>query len=226
MVYDLTYEKATAPTSGGMPGTNALKRYLTSTYPGTRSMGVYSKRRIRGVSRSWSIHAEGRALDLGVIPLGAPVGLEVAEWLIEHSATLGIQYLIWDRRSWKAVGRSGDGWRRYVGVSSHRDHVHIEQTRAAAAGLTAHDIAAIGEPVEPSTDLVTCVGDPRGTPVRPGTESFWAIYADGLVVSHNGARDVTHDMQGKTNYPIDGAYPWKNGLMLVSTPDSGTFGVI
>ena len=140
MTYNLDYESATKCTGAPAPGTVALAGYIFSTFHGTSNMGIYNCRTIRGVTTRKSIHAEGRAVDVG-IPLdaaGLDLGDDLADFLIEHAPDFGVQYFIWNRRSWKP----DRGWRSYKGWAKHRDHIHIEQTRSAGASLTADMIDA------------------------------------------------------------------------------------
>ena len=100
MAFDLSYQPASGPSGGAEPGTIALRDYVLEEWPnGTRDMGIYNPRKIRG-SSSWSIHSEGRGWDCGITPHGSAIGDDIAGWLIEHAAELGIQYFIWNRMSW------------------------------------------------------------------------------------------------------------------------------
>jgi hypothetical protein len=130
MTYNLSYERADSDSKGPRPGTVALRDYILAAFPGTRDLGIYAYRPIRGSTSSLSVHSEGRAWDCGVTvtEAGREVGDAVAAWVERHAAAAGIQYMIWYERSW----RSDRGWRSYSGTNPHIDHVHLEQTRAAA----------------------------------------------------------------------------------------------
>ena len=218
--YDLTYQSATGPTDGPEPGTKRLADYLEQKWPATAFWGIYNPRKIGGTNR-WSTHAEGRGLDLG-IPLddaGLDLGNEIAQWLIDHAEQLGCQYLIWNGRSWSP----SRGWRIYTGQSPHRDHIHLEQTRRAAAVWNPDDLIEASDPMDHIIDIADPV--PAGT--RAGREPFWSVYADGRVEQHNGARNLHVDL---TNYdlaaPITGGW-YRDGvpaaLILVAAGDGGTF---
>jgi len=138
-MYDLTYERATGPSNGAQPGTVLLQNHILDMWPAAWSKGIFNPRVIRGTENKtpprWSIHAEGRAVDIGVSmqPAGEVIGDEIADWLTVHAANLGIQYFIWNRQSWS----HSRGWTAFRGGSgAHRDHLHIEQTRLAAATLS------------------------------------------------------------------------------------------
>lgn len=138
-MFDLTYERATGPSTGPQPGTVLLQNHIIKLWPRTWSKGIFNPRVIRGTENRnpprWSIHAEGRAVDIGVslAASGEIVGDEIANWLTRYAEALGIQYFIWNRQSWSA----SRGWTAYGGgAGAHRDHLHIEQTRLAAATLT------------------------------------------------------------------------------------------
>jgi hypothetical protein len=151
MVYDLTYERANSDSGGPQPGTTALRDYVLFRWPPSRSLGVYNYRPIRG-STNLSVHSEGRAWDCGVPvnDVGKIAGDEIAEFITSNATRLGIQYLIWFQRSW----RHDRGWRPYRGASPHIDHLHIEQTRAAAANLTRDDIEEAAAPAIPRGPVV------------------------------------------------------------------------
>jgi hypothetical protein len=69
-----------------------------------------------------SDHPKGLALDFMIddIPNGASVGQRIVEYAILHGNTLGVTYVIWNRRIW----RDGN-WKAYRGPSPHTDHVHV-----------------------------------------------------------------------------------------------------
>lgn len=85
-----------------------------------------------------SEHPLGRACDVAFgnaigqypTPTQLELGWEVTDWLIEHTDTLGIDYLIWQGEIWSP----GTGWRPYNGggmhnpddvTGGHYDHLHI-----------------------------------------------------------------------------------------------------
>ena len=128
--------------AGPTPGALALQAWLLDTY-GRRGAvtggGIYNCRRVLG-SQSWSLHAEGRALDLMVTPGWVPVGDQVLAQLGQFGLELGLQRIIW----WHQVyDHESPGGRDYYGTSPHTDHLHIELTWPAAHSLTVERIAAI-----------------------------------------------------------------------------------
>ncbi|MGN6035896.1 M23 family metallopeptidase [Brevibacterium casei] len=85
-----------------------------------------------------SEHPLGRACDVAFgnaigqypSPTQLDLGWEVTNWLIDHTDTLGIEYLIWQGQIWSP----GSGWRDYGGggmhdpedvTGGHWDHLHI-----------------------------------------------------------------------------------------------------
>jgi hypothetical protein len=212
MAYDLTYQRADGPSGGPAEGTRRLADHIEQLWPETANWGIYNPRRVRGSTTTWSIHAEGRAIDVA-IPLdaaGEDTGNEIAAWLIDNATTLGCQFFIWNGRSW----RPDRGWRTYSGTSPHRDHIHLEQTRLAAATWTP----------EVPTMHVDNVIDPHGQSDTAGRTPFWSVTADGGVTSHNGARPTGPDL---TTFdlasPIDGAEYHAGQLVLTASGDGGTF---
>lgn len=78
-----------------------------------------------GTLRDDGEHSQGLALD--VMVSGAR-GWEVAEFVRDHSAELGVAYVIFDQRIW-STDRAGEGWRpmedRGSATANHVDHVHV-----------------------------------------------------------------------------------------------------
>jgi hypothetical protein len=111
-------------------GTTDLGRELRRLFPVVWSVGTRSG---YPVSSGFSMHHAGRALDLMVRPLADgtpdPRGDEVADYLLEHARTLGVQFLIWRGTDWaSSTGRTA----LYTGRRDHFDHIHVDLTRAAS----------------------------------------------------------------------------------------------
>lgn len=124
------WQPARRCTSGAGDGARALMAVLLIKYGpvGARNWGIFNCRNTALGNRS--AHGEGRALDIGcTLPTGARMVrdlLDIGPW------QLGISVMIHNGRIYSAKSPTG---RRYNGVP-HRDHVHIEMTRKAAARLT------------------------------------------------------------------------------------------
>ena len=219
MTYDLTYQKATsppAPTGGPAPGTIALAEFLMDEFDGSWSKGIYNPRKIAG-TLTWSTHAEGRGFDLGVnrsSQEGLDIGNAVSDYLVEHCAALGVQYFIWNRRSFRPT--RDPQWKRYGGLSPHRDHLHIEQTRTAAIMLSREDIPM-------ATKIITSIVDEESTASEPGRIPFWTVYSNGAVISQNNARPVNDVSHLNLVAPITGAMLYQGRLLLVADGDGGAF---
>jgi hypothetical protein len=129
------------PTSGAV----ALMAWFLGAYKtrGARNDGIYNCRSVRGGTEP-SLHSEGRAADLGC-RAGDTWAQPLANLLVAHSAELGIQCVIYNRRIWS--GQHPDaGWRSYSGVDHHTTHLHVELSRKAAAGLTVERIVSVLTP--------------------------------------------------------------------------------
>ena len=101
---------------------------LVLSYPGAKSWGIYNCRPT--VLGNRSAHSEGRALDVGC---GLDTGHRIVRDLLRVGPwRLGVSVNIHDRKIYSARSPAG---RPYNGVP-HRDHVHIEMTRHAAADLS------------------------------------------------------------------------------------------
>jgi hypothetical protein len=110
---------------GLQPDTIKVHRAVCAKFPSIVRYGGVSGR---------GEHATGQALDI-MVGVGNPIGDEVAAFLQEHRAELGIEYLIWRQRIWRPS--TSGAWRsmsdRGSPTANHMDHVHVT-TYGNAAG--------------------------------------------------------------------------------------------
>lgn len=109
--------------SGLQPDTVKVHRAVCAKFPSiTRYGGVAGR----------GEHATGQALDIMV---STDLGNEVAAFLQENRAKLGIEYLIWRQQIWRPS--TSGSWRgmsdRGSATANHMDHVHVT-TYGNAAG--------------------------------------------------------------------------------------------
>lgn len=126
----------TVCSGGSKPGTRKLAMVLMDLFDRSIDSGIYNCRPSSG-GGGLSTHGEGRAFDMGYRMISGavdPQGYEVLWKLSLNAWELGIQRIIWDRKSYSAAHPNGIV---YTGQSPHTDHLHIEQTRAFALSLTA-----------------------------------------------------------------------------------------
>lgn len=142
----VTYSGAQAECSGrAQSGAVTLGNFIRENF-GTymdlsilgRGVQIYNCRTVRG-GRSNSVHGDGRAVDIFIPTLPGGVadnakGDRIANWLAENAAEIGIQYLIWDRGSFR--GNRQPQSKCYTGSHPHNDHIHVELTWAAARSQT------------------------------------------------------------------------------------------
>ena len=137
----------------GHPGTVELRDYLLGRFPGIGNSGTYCCRQNSNSLSKLSVHAIGRAIDLGVPLIGGDadntIGDEVANWLVENAEYIGIQRVIWDHTFWN--GEHGFG---LLGGDPHTNHLHVELSQAGAARQTLFFI--LGAPDEVCTP--ECIG--------------------------------------------------------------------
>jgi len=144
MAFALTFDRATTPTRGPQPGAVNLYRFILGSpqWSLATGLGIYNNRKVRNGS-SLSVHAEGRALDIGFPverPNGHPEGNDLATALVVNHRNLGIQQVIWAGRIWSNY-RADEGWRKFSNSSGdHFDHIHLELQRSAAEYLTTNMI--------------------------------------------------------------------------------------
>lgn len=133
----MRYEPASpAPTARAcQTGTLALADAVRDVYPELACMtpvyGCFNRRHVAG-STTWSLHAEGRALDIGAQSTQTSLAWQLACELVAHRLVYGTMRVIWNRHIWST--ERPDEWRP-LGPSTapHDDHVHVEQFRRAAA---------------------------------------------------------------------------------------------
>lgn len=123
-------QEAESDYGGVRPGAQAFMDVVLSKISGTYSASLYRNTNIDN-GDTLSVHAEGRALDIGVPNLST--GDQVFRLIAPLSYQLGIQRIIWNRRVWTSRAPSGTN---YTGDDPHTDHLHVELTRAKADSLT------------------------------------------------------------------------------------------
>lgn len=110
-------------------GTRALGLAIKNVWAELDSLtnvyGCFNPRHIAGTA-TYSLHAEGRALDVGVPPGRNELGWQLACDLVANRVPIGTMRVIWDRHIWSI--ENPDQWRRLQPKSQqHLDHIHIEQ---------------------------------------------------------------------------------------------------
>jgi len=103
------------PEKGLRPDTIKVHRAVCAKFPSIVSYGGSAGR---------GEHGTGQALDIMV---SSDLGNEVAAYLQENRAELGIEYLIWRQRIWRPS--TSGAWRgmsdRGSATANHMDHVHV-----------------------------------------------------------------------------------------------------
>jgi hypothetical protein len=85
-------------------------------------LGIYNRRKVRGSLSSWSLHAVGRAWDIGFRPGFSPVEQNnLAGRLALAAQFVGIAEVIYNRRRWT----EDKGWQVYRGTDPHTTHIHV-----------------------------------------------------------------------------------------------------
>ncbi len=95
----------------------AVHQAVCAAFPSITSYGTF-----RGGGGD---HGSGRAVDIMV---SGSLGQQVADFVREHYADLGVSYVIYSQHIW-SVERGGEGWRgmasRGSATANHYDHVHV-----------------------------------------------------------------------------------------------------
>lgn len=149
------YVGAKTCTQGPTTGARGAMAWFLAKYAddGGLNAGIYNCRDIRGGTTT-SLHGEGRAFDAAIRPYSAAYGTKLADLIRRHSAELGVQCVIWNRRIWSGYY---DEWRTYTGVNPHVDHLHVELSWAAANRSVADTVAlwekVLGDLVDDDTEV-------------------------------------------------------------------------
>lgn len=162
--HNISYESPSRNCShGAQPGAIQFGNYMRDHFGHLMDLNVdgegiqiYNCRSVRGGS-SPSVHSEGRAIDI-FIPItngtaNNAKGDIIANWLIDNAENVGIQYLIWDRTSWKAAGSPSQ--KCYTGTHPHNNHIHVELTWKASRKQTPFFTTGIQNPSWSSNDMTT-----------------------------------------------------------------------
>lgn len=141
-LYRGTYYYSSGCTGSARPGAKALMSWYLGAYKdrGAANLGIYVCKRL---GSGYSIHAEGRAGDLGTAPYGgvdSTWGWALANALRANSQELGVQLIILGRQVWSCKYPNA-GWRTYSG--EYHGHAHVELTPDAAKGLTVDRIQSV-----------------------------------------------------------------------------------
>jgi hypothetical protein len=118
-----------------LPGTQALRAKINSTYKGVNASYPFNCRPQRNNPSVTSVHGIGRAIDIMIPRVGGAanrkVGDPIAKYLALNAKSLGVQYIIWDRTSWGDSYPNGHLYGAYKDIP-HDDHIHVELNRAGA----------------------------------------------------------------------------------------------
>ncbi len=155
--------------SGLKPGTLRLQRFIQENWRFVGSGGNYNCRRNSNQSvngfgvrscTNLSVHSVGRAIDLMIPQVSGgdadnTLGDQVANWLIENAAYIGIQRVIWDGKYWNG-GRVNNHFSDIPnGVDHHVNHIHAELS--VEGGDQRTPFFTVGPP--PVTCQPTCAGN-------------------------------------------------------------------
>lgn len=162
------------------PGTLALENALVGAYGprGAVSAGIYNCRKIAGTD-VWSIHAEGRALDLAVSWPPEALGAEVLERLLLAASELGLQRVIYNRWSYSYDYPRG---LVYGGDDPHTTHLHIEQSWRGAMALSRLEAAAAFAVEEMEEDSPMVI---LSRLAAPSDTQRWLLSGGRRIVLHN-----------------------------------------
>jgi len=119
-----------------LPGSARLGAYIRRHFPFVYDVNGYACRPNTANADELSVHGTGRAIDLMIRPMNGQAdrrGDEVANWLIQHAADIGVQLIIWDHTIWN--NRTPNSAREYT-ASSHINHIHVELNELGARERT------------------------------------------------------------------------------------------
>jgi len=110
---------------GCRAGAAALHRYIIDRWgDGVGSFGCYNPNSRAGTG--WSLHREGRAIDVAVGPHVKAKGDGIFWWCVDNADSLGLQEIQWYGQIWTSK-RHSEGVRTDTSSARalHYDHIHI-----------------------------------------------------------------------------------------------------
>jgi hypothetical protein len=113
------------------PAPKSMWSLVGANFPFARNLGIYNNRNVAGTSTP-SAHAEGRALDIGLLVNVArekTLGDRLFDIFIRDAAEIGMDHVIWDQQIWSP---QRPRVRSYTGQNPHTDHIHLAWTRAGS----------------------------------------------------------------------------------------------
>lgn len=173
-------DPAVGCTPGPQPGAVDLANALLHRWQpeGAYSLGIFNCRTIAGTS-TYSLHAEGRAFDLGIPESARPrLGDAVISQLLLLQQPI-VQRVIW----WRQVyDLESPGGRAYSGSDPHVSHLHIEVPWDVAGGLSEPQIAELlGEDDVTDEQLRAALRAVLNEATPYGETEGWAGSYEGLV---------------------------------------------
>ena len=161
-------DRASGCANEEQPGALALEEWLAARAPAGEQWGIEKCRRVRG-GQSWSLHAEGRAIDWKLdvdVPEERRAGDRLFSLLLQRdrrgqpnalARRMGLQEVIWNCRIWTPRSTRarpyGPCARRAVDrTMAHRDHVHIGLNWRGALMKTTFWRSYLPEPPAPDPE--------------------------------------------------------------------------
>lgn len=86
----MKYTGNTDPRTAALPGTERLVEIMTKGKLGMTNLGIWANRPMRGSTRL-SVHASGRACDLGFKAERKEWAAKLFDWLVKHYEELGLE---------------------------------------------------------------------------------------------------------------------------------------
>jgi hypothetical protein len=223
-----SYEPPATCLSSVTPGVRTLQTLLARAYTWKTSFGTL--RRCSG--KATSEHNEGRALDWMLNASNANdvrLASTVLTWLLKtdtsgnqfaNARRLGIMYIIWNRKMWRAYDASA-GWRPYTGSVPHTDHIHFSLSWAGARGQDTWTFPSASAPQTCDAPTRSCLrpGDPdvyttAGARVVGGRE--WVTSCVASTVTSTTRRCVT-SLRGLVTTSVNGRYATSVGWLQHAT---------
>lgn len=116
------------------PAPLSLWQLVSANFPQARNLGIFNRRNIAGTTTP-SLHAEGRAIDIGLKVSNSTektIGDQLFMAFTDLGSQIGLQEVIWNRQIWSDRRTAVH---RYTGANPHIDHVHVGFTRVGSQRL-------------------------------------------------------------------------------------------
>lgn len=199
---------ATSDTGGGItPAAAALQSAVRQQFPGTE-IGGYRP------PDGFNEHSSGTAVDVMVGSKSS--GNSINQWLLDNAGRLGIDYTIWDQKTWKPGQAPQLMPDRGSPTQNHMDHVHVRvksggNAGAILSGAGATPPAPAVNAAPPTPSPAADLGASTAAPATSAVTDLGVTTSSPIDLSVNDIRNAPVNAFGPEYEPGFGTPGYKDG---------------